>query len=233
MKNKRITAYIVCLIVLLLCLSIGTVAAITKEQYKNNNIYFTVSDEDAFCSLEAKYFYCGQEQTDQAYEKKMYTESNRYSKDGFEGFGSWKNLTQTSYFDKDYEGSAETIGFEFRIQNLNTEKDLYVSLYDIAVGEQFPQDGNEVYFYTTVIYNVNGQQTTIFSNKGEKENYNETYVAQGQKQKVSLNSKNTACKIPVNQSAVIKIEMERKTIVKQFEIKNNIKVNLSTTAPQA
>ena len=143
-----------------------------------------------------------------------------------------KNLTQTSYFDIDYSGNGpETISFEFHIENLNAVKELYVSLYDIAVGEQLPKDGDEVYFNTKVTYIVNNNEQIMFSNGANKVNYNELYVAQGQKQKVSLNELNTVCKIPSNQKAVIKIEMERKTIVSRFEIKNNIKVNLSTTAP--
>lgn len=235
MVKRRVIIYVVTLITLLTCVSVGTVAAVQNNKFKNNNISFIVGSENAYCSLEAKYYYCGEEKVEQAYEKKTYTETERYSKEGFSGFGSWTNLNTKSYFDKNYDKSEpETIMFEFHVTNLSYQDDLYISLYDIAVGEQLPSQGNEVYFYTTISYEINGAETIMFTNSEPKVNY-DMYINQGQSQKITLNTESTVCKLgkiesgnmPVN--AKIKIKMERKTIVSRFNIKNNIKVNFSTS----
>lgn len=224
MKKKKIVIYSVILVILLCCISLGTAAILAGNQYKNNNISFVVEDDEAYCMISGEYFYNGESVNDKTYTEVSYKKEDYYSEKGFSGFKVWD--IGDSYFDSSYD-SENLENFEYKIQitNLNEVKNLVVSMADVAVGEKVVNSEKEILFYTTITYQIdNGSNNVMFCNK---EDNLVNYDLYSGNQKVSINNDKAQVLEP-NQKISIGIKIERKTKVTSFNIKNNIKISLST-----
>lgn len=221
MRKKKIIFNGIILLLLILSVGLGIMSIFMGDRYKNNKVSFVVDKAHAYCRIEATYFYNGQIQNDKTYSK-AYEYGQDLSQGGFEGFPAWD--LGTSMFDVEYSGATpETFSYVIKISNLNPDRDLCVTLADIAVGEKIKSNKTVMCFYTTITCDIGGTSSSVlFSNK-EGEEANEHIYTSGQKL-VDINSETI---IPIGSYITIKVEIERKTRVEAFEFANNFKINIS------
>lgn len=218
MKKKRVIFYSIILLVLVVFVGVGVIGFISKDTYKNNNITFVVDSLKAYSRIQGKYYYNGQELTNKAYDEK-YTEEDEYSKDGTKSFKQW-DIGESAFTG---ETNTETFSYEITITNLNREHALAITLSDVAVGEDLVYSQKEVYFYTTIAYQLSGQSSQVMFSNVEGQEINYSLFTLGTK-KVAIS---TPQQIGVNQSLTITIQIQRKTKVNSFDFVNNFKINLS------
>lgn len=223
MQRRKLIIYVVILILLFVSLGAGTFAILKQNSYKDNNVTIEITNKKAYSRIQAKYYHNGEEKTDLSYDE-SYEEGYDYSPNGFTTYPEWK--IGESAFTVDYNGEGpETLKYEIIVTNLNNEYDLLVSLKDVAVGEKEVGAEKEVYFYTTISYQINSQEPEIkFCNKEDSlVGYNEY----NGNQKVSVKDQQLIPKAQsINSTLKIVIEIERKTKVKAFDISNNFKISL-------
>lgn len=220
MKKKKIVFYSIILLLLLGCLGMGAISIFMGDSYKNNNVSFVVDKSQAYCRIEGSYYYNGQIQNDKSYLKE-YGYGGDLSENAFQGFPIWD--LGVSKFDVEYSGEApETFSYIIKITNLNPNKDLAITLADIAVGEKIKTNKTVICFYTTITYDIGGVDSgVLFSNK-EGQEVNEQLYTSGQKV-VDINNKTV---IPINSYTIIKVELERKTLIEPFQFVNNFRINI-------
>lgn len=143
--KKRIVIYSVFLGVLAIMTILGLVNLVLDTKYTNNDVTFTVKNEEAYFVASGQYYYGDVSEPTKTYSA-QYTQEDLYKGEEIT-IEEW-NIGNSAFVNDDQnpENNVKTLKYVITITNRNDERNLSIKLNNVAVHK----DG---YFTTEIKYN--------------------------------------------------------------------------------
>lgn len=221
---KRIIVYVIMLVFLVGGLGFGTYTLIKETSYKNNNVSFTLKNDDAFFVASGSY-YKGYTKTITFEEPNLTYDAHYLEEEKYNGvpanISPW-NIGHSEFIRdvKIPENNIDIFVIELSITNKNSDKNLLFEIKNIAT------EVNQ-YFTTTVEYKQNQNAfSTMYSNENKTNIIDPLVTSSQDNKKININAKSIAW----DNTLTIRITYKLNTKTHNFTYVNNLAVELSTQA---